>query len=80
MTSIDLLSLDVEGFELSALRGLDFSRHQPRFILVEARYREEVHEFLSGLYELLAELSCRDLLYRLRNPRASAVPTQCISR
>lgn len=27
---VDLLSLDIEGYELKALRGLDLSRHQPR--------------------------------------------------
>jgi hypothetical protein len=32
---IDIWSLDVEGFEVQALRGLDFSRHRPRFILIE---------------------------------------------
>lgn len=32
---IDLLSLDVEGSELSALRGIDLERYRPRLILVE---------------------------------------------
>ena len=34
---IDLLSLDVEGFEPQVLAGLDLDRHAPRFILVEIR-------------------------------------------
>jgi FkbM family methyltransferase len=63
---VDLLTLDVEGAELSALRGIDFSRHKPRFILVEARYRDEVHLFLSERYDLIDELTFRDLLYRLK--------------
>jgi FkbM family methyltransferase len=67
---IDLLSLDVEGYELSALKGLDLSRHRPRFILIEARYRDEVHAHLSGFYELAEELSFHDLLYRLRSDTA----------
>jgi len=67
LARVDLLSLDVEGYELSALQGLDLSRHQPRFILVEARYREEVHAHLSNHYDLVEELSFHDLLYRLRN-------------
>lgn len=66
ITHVDLLSLDVEGYELNVLKGLDLARHRPRFILVEARYREEVHAFLSQQYELVAELSHHDLLYRLR--------------
>jgi FkbM family methyltransferase len=67
LRQVDLLSLDVEGYELSALQGLDLSRHRPRFILVEARYRDEVHAHLSGLYDLVEQLSFHDLLYRLRN-------------
>ncbi len=34
----DLLSLDVEGFEVNALRGLDLSRFVPRAICVEVRH------------------------------------------
>jgi hypothetical protein len=32
---IDLLSIDVEGHEAEVLRGFDFSRWQPRLILIE---------------------------------------------
>ena len=65
-TRIDLLSLDVEGCEARVLNGLDFSRHRPRFILIEARYREDVHTRLAEHYELVEELSYHDLLYRLK--------------
>jgi hypothetical protein len=74
---VDLLSLDVEGYELPALKGLDLRRHQPRYVLVEARYRDEVHAYLSSHYELVEELSFHDRLYRLRNdkgPRAKPLP------
>lgn len=37
ISRIDLLSLDVEGFELQALQGLDFARHRPRVIVLEVR-------------------------------------------
>jgi FkbM family methyltransferase len=67
---IDLLSLDVEGYELHVLRGLDLERHAPRFILVEvfdeAGRREAVDDLLSPRYELVQLLSHHDLLYRLR--------------
>lgn len=33
----DLLSLDVEGYELEVLKGLDLERHRPRFICIETR-------------------------------------------
>ena len=35
MTTVDLFSLDVEGYEFSVLDGLDFSYVRPRYILVE---------------------------------------------
>ncbi len=32
---IDILSIDVEGFELKVLSGLDFSKYKPKVIIVE---------------------------------------------
>lgn len=66
VTRVDLLSLDVEGFEAQALAGLDLSRHCPTFILVEARYRADVDARLLPHYEVVDELSHHDVLYRLR--------------
>src|SRR5258708_2113196 len=63
---VDLLSLDVEGFERQALEGLDLSRHRPSFILVEARFREEIDGLLLPHYEAIAQLSHHDVLYRAR--------------
>lgn len=63
---IDLLSLDVEGYEAEVLRGIDFNRHTIRHILVEARYRAEIEEVLQSRYELLEELTYRDLLFGLK--------------
>lgn len=34
-TEIDLLSVDVEGFDLQALRGNDWNRYRPRLVVVE---------------------------------------------
>jgi FkbM family methyltransferase len=66
MTHVDLLSLDVEGFERQALEGLDLKRHRPRFILVEARFREEIDKLLLPFYEAIAELSHHDVLYQAK--------------
>lgn len=63
--NIDLLSLDVEGFELNALKGIDFEYVKPKFLLVEARYRKDIDSFLYPLYEPIAELSHHDVLYKL---------------
>jgi FkbM family methyltransferase len=61
---IDLLSLDVEGYEAQVLQGLDFERFTPRHILVEANQPEEIEAALGGRYVLVAVLSHHDRLYR----------------
>ncbi len=44
---IDLLSIDVEGHELDVLRGFDFSRWNPRLILLEDHVTSiDKHNFL----------------------------------
>ena len=64
---IDLLSLDVEGAELTALAGLDIARHAPRFICVEAREPAAVAALLGLRYasaEVLADNGTyQDLLF-----------------
>jgi FkbM family methyltransferase len=68
VSNIDLLSLDVEGFEIQALRGLDFDRYLPEYILVEANDPAGIAEMLDHLYELRARLSHHDYLYRVCPP------------
>jgi FkbM family methyltransferase len=46
---LDYLSLDIEGHELAAFRGLDFDRWRPRLILVEDyMYNLKLHWFLKS--------------------------------
>lgn len=65
---VDLLSLDIEGFEPEALRGLDLERHAPRWIAVEAHDldagRRAIEDVLGDRYILEAQISPLDLLYR----------------
>jgi FkbM family methyltransferase len=68
---VDLLSLDVEGYEGDALRGINFERHAPRYILVEANNVADVEDALGNRYELLVQLSKHDRLYRLRMDKRS---------
>lgn len=67
---LDFLSLDVEGYEAAALRGLDLDRYRPTWILVEAWDRPAVEAALAG-YEPVATLSTPprppDVLYRRRD-------------
>jgi FkbM family methyltransferase len=63
---VDLLSLDVEGYEANVLKGIDFSRHRPRFMLIEARYRAAIEDVILPHYEVVDELSDHDVLYASR--------------
>lgn len=56
---IALLSLDVEGFESFALRGLDRSKHRPAYLLVETRHdqRDEICDLLASDYRAIAALT-----------------------
>ncbi len=47
---IDFLSLDVEGYELNVLKGLDFTRHRPNVMLIEI-YTKSFHEICNFLKE-----------------------------
>jgi FkbM family methyltransferase len=72
---IDLLSLDVEGFEASVLRGLDLDRFAPRFILMEMDAPERqapVEAVIGERYELVERLSPMDVLYRRRDGAPAA--------
>ena len=67
-TRIDLLSLDVEGYEIEVLKGLDVARHRPNFILVETSRLSEVLEVLQGQYDAIDQLSHHDHLLKARLP------------
>jgi FkbM family methyltransferase len=67
-TRTDLFSLDVEGYEIEVLKGLDTARHRPRFILVETRRLPSVLDALQGAYEPVDLLSHHDHLLKARAP------------
>ncbi len=66
VSRIDLLSLDVEGYEAEVLAGLDFERYQPRYMLIEVRDPERVEALILPRYERVEQMSQLDVLYRLR--------------
>ncbi len=61
---VDLLSLDVEGYESQVLRGLELSKYRPRFILVEANYPKEIKKVVGDKYKKVEYLSKKDLLLK----------------
>ncbi len=67
--NIDLLVLDVEGYEAEVLKGLDMKKYNPNFILVEAhtdKRRSEIESVLGVGYELISKISHADYLYRFK--------------
>lgn len=68
-TDPDLLSVDVEGYEVEVLRGLDLERYAFRCILVEiadGAHADAIDEILASSYEKRQMLSHHDALYRRR--------------
>ena len=67
VTTIDFLSLDVEGYEINVLKGIDFEKHRPNLMLIEVldlSLRNEINDYLQQLYVPIATLSERDVLYK----------------
>jgi FkbM family methyltransferase len=67
---VDLLSLDVEGYESLVLKGLDFDVFRPRYLLVECldeKHKNEIEMQLSSWYDSLERFSYRDFFYRARS-------------
>lgn len=60
---IDFFSLDVEGFEVDVLRGLDLERHRPNFILVETRDLDSVTAILTPSYKMVEQMTHHDYLF-----------------
>lgn len=64
---VDFFSLDVEGYEIPVLQGMDLSRHRPRLILVETKDINAVLTALQGAYEPIDQLSHHDHLLRAKS-------------
>ena len=60
---IDLLSLDVEGFELEVLKGLDLKRFSVSVILIETTNLTLVQLALGDAYYLAQQFSHHDYLF-----------------
>jgi FkbM family methyltransferase len=54
---IDFMSLDLEGYEAEALKGLNLEQHGPTWLLLEVRNRAEIEAVIGHAYEVVAELT-----------------------
>lgn len=60
---LDLLSVDVEGYEMEVLAGLDRTRHRPTHILMETSQPAEVADVLGSDYRWAHTWSHHDHLF-----------------
>ncbi|GAC1338680.1 MAG: hypothetical protein NVSMB26_26270 [Beijerinckiaceae bacterium] len=44
LKEIDVLAVDVEGWELAVLRGLDFTRYRPKVVILENLFKDVAYE------------------------------------
>ena len=64
ITKVNLLSIDIEGGELAALKGIDFESVVIDNILIESRNIEEINDYLSKYnFSLLEKLTHHDYLF-----------------
>lgn len=67
-TTIDFISLDVEGAELEVLKGVDFNKYKFKFMLIEVRDIKRLEDFLAiNGYYLVDKLSDHDYLFKNKN-------------
>lgn len=65
---IDFVSLDIEGYEVNALKGLDLNKYRPHIFIIE--YKDDDHKNLleeilfPSHYHFLAQIGC-NLFYGL---------------
>jgi FkbM family methyltransferase len=61
---VDFFSLDVEGYEIPVLQGMDPDKHRPRLILVETKDLPGVLAALKGHYQAIDQFSHHDYLLK----------------
>ncbi len=66
VSKIDIISADIEGWELEALSGLDFDYYKPRVLIIENLFYEDSYrEFMKNLgYTLWRRVTPNDVYVR----------------
>jgi len=62
--NIDFFSLDVEGYEIDVLKGLNFKLFTPKYILIETNNLESVLNQIGNNYKLIEKLTYHDYLFK----------------
>ena len=69
VTSIDIMSIDVEGGELNVLKGLDLERYKPKIMVVENVFNSpNINEYLTKYNYVLDKQIDYNQYYKLIIP------------
>jgi FkbM family methyltransferase len=66
-SEIDLLVLDVEGYEINVLKGLDLDKYAPKNLLLEIQNdsrKTEIESYLGKRYKLVSKIGFADYFYK----------------
>jgi len=64
---IDFLSLDVEGAELEVLKGVDFTKYNFRYMVIECRDIDKMNAYLTEFnYSFEKKITHRDYLFKYK--------------
>ena len=61
---IDFFSLDVEGSEYQAIKGINFDKYNFKYFLIETKNDEVINYLINKNYILIKKLSSHDLLFK----------------
>lgn len=68
ITSIDFVSIDVEGYELQVLKGFSLEKYLPKFLLIEwFNDISEIENYIKDTHIIEEKMSKHDYLFKLRN-------------
>lgn len=73
LLAIDILAVDVEGWELNVMRGLTVERYRPKVVILENLFNDAEYVAFMGArgYERWCRLEPNDVYVRHRHDRAS---------
>lgn len=64
LQKIDFFSLDVEGYELQVLNGLNIDQIRPKYILIECTHKDEIFNFMEkNNYKMIDKFVVHDYLF-----------------
>jgi FkbM family methyltransferase len=72
VTKIDLLAMDIEGHELTALRGFDLARFEPKLVVAEGKRANVTAYLASHGYEMIERYQPFDPVNGYYRPTAKA--------